>query len=458
MFNYRRPETQSVTRVATSLESKDRAPHLAAIFLAAVFAVSFFHGQTVRADVPVYLNLESRYPSGVHPREWLEARTKETQVQRWFRVVVDGAYGWLPEDHLLTEMKLTSIARMLHDEPDRSQPLMDSLRSRRIPKGTQVIILETVGSWSRGRVLGEDAPNQDSWILNEALRRDTGMQIERGVTFREASLHLSPSKKIKPIDRFAAYKEVSVLNSISNSGGDWLEVQIDNGTAWLERGNVWLPRDLKNGSVRALHTGLELRSSPLPQADIVRRLAGTEVLNIVNSKYLRWGKVKVPEHGWLWWPISDDRLDGPNAIPPLKLSTQDLIGRNIYDMAASESVPGLRFASAKGVFKSRDGIEWSMIPKFENQNYPIVVAKTGSLFVGPYVSTDHGENFEQWIRWDRLVEALKRQTGLPPSRMRISKLQTLDADGNSIELTLDFGRSKPVQIETRDRGLNWKLR
>ncbi len=446
MFKYGRPESRFEKR------------YLLPLILLFIYSAASLVPSRGDADVPVYLNLESRFPSGVHPREWLEIRTKETQVQRWFRVVVNGSYGWLAEDHVLTSVKLSSIARMVHDEPDRSQPLMDSLRDRRIAKGSQVIILETVGSWSRGRVLGEDAPNHDSWILNEALMRNPGIQIERGVTFRETPLRLTPKKTAKAIDRWPAFKQISIVNSVANTAGKWIEVQIENGTAFIERTNVWLPQDLRDGSVRALQPGLELRSSPLPHADIVRRLVGTEVLKVVNSKYLRWGKVKVPEHGWLWWPVSEDRLDDPNAIPQLKLTTQDLLARAIYDMASSQSVPGLRFASAKGIFKSRDGIQWSMIPKFENGNYPIEVAKGGLVIVGPYVSNDHGESFEQWIRWDRLVEALKRETGSPPPRVRISKLQALDTHGKSIELTLDIGRSKTVRIETPDRGLSWKLR
>ena len=424
-----------------------------------VFALAFIFTFAVlaHADVPVYLKLDSRFPSGVHPREWLELRTKETQVQRWFRVVTNGTYGWLPEDHVLTSVKLSSIARMIRDEPDRSQPLMDSLREHRIAKGSQVIILEVAGSWARCRVLGDGSPNQDSWILNEALSRDPGNQIERGLTYREAPMRLTPKADKKPFDRLPAFREISVLNSVANTTGQWIEIQIDNGTAWIERSNVWLPQDMKDGSIRAMTAGLELRSSPLPNADVVRRLAGSEILKVVNSKYVRWGRVKVPEHGMLWWPISEDRSDGPGAIPPMKLSTQDLLGRSIYDMASSPSIPGLRFASARGVFKSRDGIQWSMIPKFEDKNYPIVIAKGGLLFVGPYLSSDHGENFEQWIRWDRLVEALKRSTGSPPARMRISALHAIDAEGNSIELTLDVGRSSPVRIGTLDRGLSWKL-
>lgn len=429
----------------------------AALVLGTMLPALFIDVSVARADIPVYLKTESRFPSGVHPRDWLEARTKETQVQRWFRVVTEGSYGWVAEDHVLTAMKLSSIARTIRDEPDRSAPQMDALKKNRIPKNAQVIILEIVGSWSRGRVLGEDAPSQDSWILNEALIRDSGNQIERGVVFRDAPLRHLPKSELKAFDLLSAFKEISILNSVKNSSGPWLEIQNDEGVAWVERKNVWLPQDLADGSIRPMQPGLELRSSPLPNADIVKRLTGTEVLKVVNSKYLRWGKVKVPEHGWLWWPISDDRADGEGALPPLKLSTQDLLGRTIYDMASSQSVPGLRFASAQGVFKSRDGIQWAMIPKFENGNYPIAVAKNGLLFVGPYVSNDQGENFETWIRWDLLIDAVKRETGTPPAHVRLSGLQAHDADGKQIELTLDVGRTKPVRLTTPDRGLTWKI-
>lgn len=409
------------------------------------------------ADIPVYLKHDSRFPSGLHPRSWLESRTTENQIQRWFRVTTGTTYGWLSEDHVLTQLKLTSIARTIREEPDRSAPQMDSLRETRIPKNSQVIILEVLGSWSRVRVLSETAPNHDSWILNETLVRDQENQIQRGVTFRDTPLRLGPSRAKIPHDRLPSFKEVAVLNTVKVDGVSWVEIQVENGSAWIDRKNIWLAEDLSGGIARPLQAGLELRSSPLPHADVIKRLDGSESLKIVDSKYLRWGKVKVPEHGSLWWPISDDPAEGPDAIPPLKMSTQDLVGRNIYDMALSPSVPGLRFASARGVFRSRDGVEWSIIPKFESDNYPIAVAKNGLLFVGPYVSSDHGEKFEQWIRWDRLIETIKRGTGSPPAKLRLSALKSIDDEGKSLQLVLDVGRSKPVRIGTSDRGLSWRI-
>ena len=129
-------------------------------------------------------------------------------------------------------------------------------------------------------------------------------------------------------------------------------------------------------------------------------------------------------------------------------------------MVASDAVPGLRFASAKGIFKSRDGREWSKIPKFEDKNYPLAVTKSGLVLIGPYLSRDHGESFEQWIRWDRLVERVKTETGIPPARLRISNVSVINDKSSLldvIEVQLDVGRSRPVRMRTADRGVKWVL-
>lgn len=434
---------------------KLRSARIIGVFILQGFAALTFHSTIARAaGTPVYLGLGSRYPSGSHPRAWLETRTKEQQIQRWFRVKSGAQFGWLPEDQVLTALKLSSIARANRDEPDRSQPSLDALRPRRIAKGSQIIVLEIAGSWARVRILGEDSINQDSWVLTEALSRDRGQQIERGIVFVETPMRVAPRVGAPVLERLSAYKEVTVLKH----AGAWLEVPTDAGSAWIDRQHVWLHADIADGTIRPLHAGLELRSAPLPNADVVTRLIGTEKLSIVSTSYLKWGKVKIPEHGWLWWPIADEPEDGHRALPPIVLSTKDLLDRRIYDMAASPQVPGLRFASAEGVFLSRDGVRWSMIPKFEDKNYPIVVASTGPLFVGPYLSNDNGETFEQWIRWDRLVEVIKHGTGSAPQKLRIVSLEARDQAGRNLVATLDLGRAKAITAETPDRGVSWLIR
>lgn len=472
--------------VNLSLETKLAARLLLMPLITAVIAALALTLGTARAEAgtPVYLKPESRFASGQYARTWLEARTKDIQLQRWFRVWTTTSdrrtvYGWIAEDHVLTQLRLSSIARLTRNEPDRSEASLDSLRGGRIPKGAQVIILERAGSWSRVRVLGENSPNKergrDSWILNEALTRDPGNQVEKAYVIQSTPIRLQPNLKVKPIESFDPHREVNVVSA----EGAWLEVQIDARqmslgldiqTGWIERKNVWLSSDLISAgsasgktaseNVRPLFAGLELRSAPLPEANIVTLLSGTEALHILGSQYLKWGQVRIPDHGTLWWPITDSH-ETDLVAPPMTLSTQELVSRSLFDLAASHSIPGFKIASAKGVFQTTDGKTWKKISSFEEKNFPVAI--TGSspeklaLFVGPFLSTDQGKTFSEWIRWDRLVQSIKTKTGMPPNRMRLSALEMIDDSGQKIRLTLDLGRAKPVVVSTKDRGANFTV-
>lgn len=463
----------------TKLAARFHRTPLLTTVAAALFSACL--GPAAEAATPVYLKPESRFASGQYARPWLEARTKDVQLQRWFRVWTKTndhrtVYGWIAEDHVLTQLRLSSIARLTRNEPDRSNASIDSLRGGRIPKDAQVIILERAGSWSRVRVLGENSPNKelgrDSWILNEALTRDPGSQVEKAYVIQSTPIRLQPNLKVKPIESLDPHREVNVVSA----DGRWLEVQIDTRqmslgieiqTGWIERKNVWLTSDLisTNGksigeNVRPLFAGLELRSAPLPDANVVTLLSGTEALHVLGSQYLKWGQVRVPDHGALWWPITDSHDTEP-AAPPMTLSTQELVSRSLFDLAASHSIPGFKIASAKGVFQTTDGKTWKKISSFEEKNFPVAI--TGSspeklaLFVGPFLSTDQGRTFSEWIRWDRLVQSIKTKTGMPPNRMRLSALEMIDDSGQKIRLTLDLGRTKPVVVSTKDRGANFTV-
>lgn len=463
--------------VNLAVETKLAAHRKGTPYILVLFALSAIlaGAPSAQAETQVYLKPESRFSSGQYARPWLEARTKEIQIQRWFRVWTKTAdrrtvYGWIAEDHVLTQLRLSSIARLTRNEPDRSKPTLDSIRGHQIPKDSQAIILERIGSWSRVRVLGESSLNRDSWVLNEALTRDPGNQVEKAYVIQSTPIRLQPQLNAKPIESFDPHQEINVLSS----DGKWLEVQIDSQqrnteiqSGWIERKNVWLSSDLisfhgKNISenVRPLFAGLELKSAPLPDANVVARLNGTEALHILGGHYLKWGQVRIQDHGTLWWPITDVH-ENDMATPPMTLSTQELVSRSLFDLAASHSIPGFKIASAKGVFQTTDGKSWKKISSFEEKNFPVAItgssAEKLALFVGPFLSTDQGKTFSEWIRWDRLVQSIKTKTGLPPNKVRLSALEMMDDSGQRIRLTLDLGRAKPVIVSTKDRGANFTV-
>ncbi|MES2963508.1 MAG: hypothetical protein V4760_06430 [Bdellovibrionota bacterium] len=407
---------------------------------------------------PIYLAPDSRFPSGHHPRSWLESKTRGVQTQRWFRVVTkDKAYGWLAEDHLITTLKLTDQAELVRDTPARTERRLDAILGRPVlKKKTQVLILEIVGSWARVQSLKESDP-QNAWVPTEdmkALISESGPQ--RAYLPHTVAIRVQPDVRARALTRVP---EGSYVHLISIKK-DWLEVRTASAFGFIARNEAVLAVDLGEKGAHPAIALAPLRSAPLPYADLLRSLPRTQALKVVDEKSLRWGEVTIRDSGKFWWPIADDTEDEPakkNATP-VTIATSELFQRKIYDMAASKAIPSLKFASADGIYRTVDGEEWKKIPLFSDQNYPISVASTGAVFIGPYVSEDHGETFQQWIRWDALVSALSPDDGKPDDgkKLGILEIKPQDSAGRRVKLKLDLGRGKSMQVVTDDQGLSWR--
>ena len=162
------------------------------------------------------------------------------------------------------------------------------------------------------------------------------------------------------------------------------------------------------------------------------------------------------ESGEVWWPIADQGIDiDHEAIKIEKISSSELFRRKIFDMASSPAIPSLKLVSAQGVFRTVDGKEWTKISSFQDKNYPIAIAGLGSIFVGPFVSDDHGETFQQWIRWDSLIASMKRFSHVAPQQLQIQEIRPEDPAGRRVVLKLSIGSETMIKVVTEDQGRSW---
>jgi hypothetical protein len=402
---------------------------------------------------PVYLSLESRFPSGHHPRQFLESRTRNVQFQQWWRVqTVDKAYGWLPEDHLLTPVKLATQVVFIEDTPGRTQRQLDAINSTLLRKNQSALVLEVNGSWARVQPLPA-SENSPTWTPLSSLRADFEAPSLKAYVPDGALIYVLPGLHARIHERTRTTRFVNVVKETK----DWVEIRYGRtGHGFVRSSDAITLSKLKDERVRVLFDLAPLRSAPLPFADVVRTIGPESDLKVIANTTLRWGQARVPEMGEMWWPITEE-ADERSAGGREKISSRDLFKRRIFDMASSPAVPSLKFASARGVFRTVDGKEWTKIPIFKDANYPIAVAGGGSVFVGPYVSDDHGETFQQWIRWDSLVATLRRQAKASASGLQILAIKPQDASGRSTILSLNAGLAKPVQLITDDQGVSWRL-
>ncbi len=420
-------------------------------------------GPSVCSAVPVFLKPASRFATGNQARSKLESKTRRVQIQRWFRVQTkDKVYGWLAEDHALTALKLVEEARLNSDVPARSSAEIDSFGGQRVlKKSTSVLILEVAGSWSRVQPFPA-AENPQAWVPNENLTPVISLTAaQRAFVYQTSSLQIEPTTLSRALTRIEEGTYVQVLRV----KGDWLEVQSGRYQGYLPRTNIWSAADLGETGVRVALSLTPLRATPLPYGELIRSLSYSSTLTLKSTSVLRWGLATTKEQGEVWWPMSDD--SGTQEVASLekmertsdlidKISTAQLFERKIYDLATSGAVPGLRFAAADGIYRSVDGDRWTKIPIFHNKNYPIAVAKTGAIFVGPYVSEDHGETFQQWIRWDSLVSSLSKSHGLTAKNLKILEIRPEDSEGRKVTLRLNVGLADPVRVGTEDQGINWR--
>ncbi len=432
------------------------------IFLTLLLSLLF--GQSPARAVPVFLRPESRFATGNQTRSKLESKTKKIQLQRWFRVKTkDKAYGWLAEDHALTALKLVEQATLNEDVPARTSNDLDSAFGRPvILRSTPVMILEIQGSWARVQPLTENEKPQ-SWVLTEKLTPNLASHIaQRAFVFQTSLLRVDADKKSRALFEIEEGSYVQLIGA----HGAWLEVRSDRYQGFIEKSDVWTACDLGEKGVRAAIALAPLRASPLPYADLIRSLPFSSTLTLLTSSTLRWGLASTREQGDVWWPMTDEqaaakevalfeRTERTSDVLE-KIGTAALFSRKIYDMATSHSIPSLKFASADGIFRTIDGATWTKIPLFRDQNYPIAVSKSGSIFIGPYVSDDHGETFQQWIRWDSLISSLSIKHDVSAQNLKILEIRPEDSLGHKVTLRLNVGLDEPIRVATEDQGISWK--
>lgn len=440
----------------------------AAISAAAATALLFFliALPTLSSATPVYLRLDSQFPSGNLSRNWLEAHTKRVQFQRWLRVETEEPienkktsdkpshqYGWLPEDHLVTGLNLASEAILNDDVPARSGNEMDAVTGHILKKSSRVMILDVQGSWAQVNPLPIN-DKRPAWVPTSALRALQRSPAQKTFIHHRATVFSSPGLSSRKQGEFSSGRYVALLGR----KGDWLEVQYRGMPAWIKHHDAWILSDMTSDIVAIATPNAPLRSAPLPYADLVTNLKFDQRLRVIEEKQQRFGLVHVSQNGDLWWPISEDGEDEHDLRPSsmIKIATQELFARKIFDMATSTSTPSLKIVSAQGIYRTLDGQEWTKIPMFKNQNYPIAIAKAGPIFVGPYLSEDSGETFQTWIRYDKLVATLRSRYSAPPQALQIVEIKPEDPGGHRVRLKLNIGLKEDVSLLSEDQGLHWR--
>lgn len=244
--------------------------------------------------------------------------------------------------------------------------------------------------------------------------------------------------------------------TLISQAGDFLKVRTAGGEiGFTPKSNSLTGATLGAKEVLFVRSGVILRSAPTPDSAEIRRSEKFARHRVIETAVVKWGRVEIAGKGSVWWP-----LDESNKVSAKtewqKISASELfLNRKLFDLAASQTVPNLRFASATGIFRTLNDKQWEKIPKFGDQNHPIAVAKSGRVFVGSWYSDDHGETFHSFVRYDSLVSSLKSRWKINPRRFKFLELKPISRNGDELIIKVDIGLQKPVLAVTRNQGITW---
>lgn len=148
----------------------------------------------------------------------------------------------------------------------------------------------------------------------------------------------------------------------------------------------------------------------------------------------------------------------PSKSRSLRLITTDqLFERKVFDVASQNH---FMWASASGIFRSFDGNSWEKVVFFKNQDFPLAIAPSGKLYVGPYKSIDRGKTFQQYIRWDLVFDALKEGGISAVSHLGIKDIEFLENNDQVLKMTVQIGRdgtqkAKLAHVISYNEGGSW---
>lgn len=422
---------------------------------------------------PVYTKLDSPFPSGNYSQSWLETHIQQVQIQRWFKVETSQhVYGWIPEHQILSELHLTNSVVTTEDVPVRKKMEMPSDSTEIIPRQTHLTLKKIEGSWAKTVWTKNQNKTLISWIPTESLQAKSTVPSLIGRTRQATKLFVLPSINARWIHRLPQGQIVH-WSGVNN---DWVKIRWHNQEVFIARNHLILSSDFSKNTVWPQHDHVILREEPRPDGAVVTRLLANEPLKVLRSQLLHWGQSRVPSLGHVWWPMVNlgakkmvsapkNKISGQAASitsppsemrSPYRLTTKELFSREIFDLGSNPLSPSEQTVSADGVFISKNGIDWKQVTQFKEDNYPVAYSPTGEVFVGPYVSRDSGQSFQQWIKWDSLIAEIKNRNNLATQNIRIIEIQPYLDQVKKMKLKISIAPNTTLELLTTDQGQTWK--
>lgn len=415
-----------------------------------------------------YKSPHSQFPSGQLSEDELESKKTRSEETNTYEVMWDKRDFYFQTTEMVKDIHVSDL---IAADRSFSVPEKKDLKSKESFYMSKNDIVRLVAF-------------QDDWLEIENLRtqkkgfvrssdfssfsEDTGLVLTYMSTFLKTTAS-DDSKIITTIPQGVRLKVMDWNN-------DKIRVQFNGQTGYIDSGHTIMKSDFatwvlhsKSGwaqikyregrFVRTIQNELlkiaDLKSMVTDKRrafSLIQKENGPKLkskLEIVDLQPNRWIVSKLAEHGEVWWKK-------PRTIQTEKQQSKtlgELSANGIFSSDIAIGTPTRGLISAKGIYRTDDGMNWTKIEFFKDENWPVLVTKN-VWYVGSFRSLDDGKTFEPFIRWDHLSYIISTESQATPKYFKILKMESLNPKEIKVQMDIGF---KKMNFSYNSYLTSWKI-
>lgn len=424
--------------------------------------------------ISFYRSQDAAFASGQASRASLEKNKLRSEFELVHQVRWNHHIYNLKADELLQDVNCATKAELTTNSLLLEEDRNDSAQKFELAKGAEVTILQIRSNWAQVKA----ANGRQGWL---PLQRLSTVNLDRGVfiSIIDTFLKDKPSAQGHIITTLPKGQRVQPIDFAKDG---WIQISLDGHTgyvdghhlvgradfanwAWNSKTKSWLIVDHREGNFVKGPKSLSLSLKDIgaftsdPEKAIVVQGERTDLpprrahAEIIKTDATVWAVSRIEGHGDVWWKqkslFTAESLDGSES-----LNTEELLKRDVFSYAftGTKKLEGL--VSAKGIWKTKDGIRWHKISEFGDQDLPVAIHSQGLWFVGSSKSSDQGQTFEPFIRWDSLTRTIEATLHRSPRYVKIQKIEPLGE--HTVQIQVDTGIRRLTLRSSLD-SLTWQL-
>lgn len=400
-----------------------------------------------------YKSPHSQFPSGQLSEEELDSKKVRSEETNTYQVAWDKREFFFETNEMVKDVH---VSELITSNRSFSVPEKKDLKSKEafyISKNDVVRLLTFQDDWLEI----ESLKNQKRGFARSSDFTSFSEDVGLALTYMSTFLKEASSDNSKIITTIPQGTRLKILEW----NGEKVLVQFLAQRGYIDSGHVILKADFASWTLHAKNgwTQIKYREGRFVRTkqnellnisdlkafvtektrafSLIHKDNGPKLksrLEIVDLEPNRWIVSKLSEHGEVWWKKLRPTV---SESPTKTLSELSSAGIFSSDTLNGTSTRGL--VSAKGIYRTEDGITWTKIDFFKDENWPVCITKT-AWYVGSFRSLDEGKTFEPFIRWDYLSYLMTSESQTPPKYFKILKMEALNS--KEIKIQMDVGFKK----------------